>query len=238
MNYEDGGGFTMINEIPNEERLTTLKRFEQYDLHKKDIRYRYKTIMNKKAPLILKNYHYDEFMEGIPENTDEFAFRLLNFVCTNFAHNGELKLPSYRRMKDVIAASEEVEGRLNCRGLSIILAELLRMNGIKARHVTCEPYEEPFRDCHVVVDCILPSGQRVMLDPTYNLYLRDEKGHYVSLEALREGLIRGKPFFENENASYNGNEFVLSNYLEYMAKNTLRFMSNVLLGDFIIEHEK
>ena len=228
----------MINEIPAEERSVVLKRFERYDLSKKDIRYAYKTIMRKRVPSKLKQYHYHEFMEVIPDNSDECAFRLLDFVSTHFVHNGEVSLPSYRRMKDIIDASEKVGGKTNCRGLSIILAELLRINGIKARHVTCKPYEEPFTDCHVVVDCILPSGQRVMLDPTYDLYLKDDRGNYVSLESLREGIIKGSSFFASENASYNGGEFNLSEYLEYMAKNTFRFASNVVLGDLCIEHEK
>ena len=228
----------MINEIPAEERRVVLKRFERYDVGRKDIRYAYKTIMKKHVPLKLKQYHYHEFMEGIPRNSDECAFRLLDFVSTHFVHNGEVSLPPYRGMKDIIAASEEVEGKTNCRGLSIILAELLRINGIKARHVTCKPYEEPFTDCHVVVDCILPSGQRVMLDPTYDLYLTDDIGNYVSLESLREGIIKGSSFVANENASYNGGEFNLSGYLEYMAKNAFRFASNVVLGDLRIEHAK
>lgn len=173
-------GCTMINEVPAEERIVVLKRFERYDLSRKDIRYAYKTIMRKRVPSKLKQYHYYEFMEGIPANSDEYAFRLLDFVSTHFVHNGEVSLPPYRRMKDIIDASEKVEGKTNCRGLSIILAELLRMNGIKARHVTCKPYEEPFTDCHVVVDCILPSGQRVMLDPTYDLYLKDDMGMSIT----------------------------------------------------------
>jgi hypothetical protein len=227
---------TMINKIPKEERMTVLKKYEQYDFSRKDINYEYKTVMKKREPLALRKYYYYEFMEGIPENTDECAFRLLDFVSTHFIHDGAVSLPLCRRMEDIIKASEEAAGRTNCRGLSIILAELLRINGIKARHVTCKPYEEPFTDCHVVVDCILPYGQRVMLDPTYNLYLKDEIGHYISLESLREGIVKGNKFFINENASYNGKEFNLSEYIEYMAKNTIRFSSNLILGDVPIEH--
>lgn len=228
----------MINEIPEEERLAILKKYEKYDFDKVDIKFTYLTVMKRRVPMILEQYHYHEFMEGVAKKSDECAFRLLEFVSTHFHHHGEAILPECRRVQDIIEASEKTEGKTNCRGLSIILAELLRLNGIKARHVTCKPYEEPFTDCHVVVDCILPSGQRVMLDPTYALYLKDEADNYVSLEALREGIIKGETFYANETASYNGGEFHLDEYLEYMAKNTVRFASNLILGDFCIEHEK
>ena len=77
--------------------------------------------------------------------------------------------------------------------LAILLASLLRLNGIKAQHITCMPYEDPFDDCHVVVDCLLPSGERIMLDPTSRLYYKDRYGKYISLPHLRELLIADEP---------------------------------------------
>ncbi len=47
--------------------------------------------------------------------------------------------------------ADENEGITNCRGLSLILAQLIRAYNIKAFHITCMPYEEPFSDCHVIV---------------------------------------------------------------------------------------
>lgn len=113
--------------------------------------------------------------------------------------------------------------KTNCRGLAIMLASLLRLNGIKAQHITCMPYEEPFEDCHVVVDCLLPSGERIMLDPTSRLYYRDKDGRYVSLPHLRELLIADEPIIENPTASYNGNGFDKEDNRNYMIKNTFRF---------------
>ena len=92
------------------------------------------------------------------------------------------------------------------------------MNGIRARIVTCKPYEEPFEDCHVVVDCLMPSGTRIMLDPTYRLYLTDDSGKYISLAELREGIIAGKTFHTMQ-ILHIWCEFQLPYYIEYMTKN-------------------
>lgn len=100
----------------------------------------------------------------------------------------------------------------------ILLAALLRLNGIKAQHITCLPYEDPFEDCHVVVDCLLPSGKRIMLDPTWRLYLKDKEGNYVSLSHLRELLLADEPIFENQTADYNGTGFAKEYHRNYMIK--------------------
>lgn len=89
--------------------------------------------------------------------------------------------------------------------------------------ITCLPYEDPFEDCHVVVDCLLPSGKRIMLDPTWRLYLKDKEGNYVSLSHLRELLLADEPIFENQTADYNGTGFAKEYHRNYMIKNTFRF---------------
>ena len=80
-----------------------------------------------------------------------------------------------------------------------MLVSLLRLNGVKAQHITCMPYEEPFEDCHVVVDCLLPTGKRIMLDPTWRLYLMDKNGEYISLPELRgsaHSSVRYAPYLQ------------------------------------------
>lgn len=212
----------VIHPVPQESRLDVLKNYAEYDLAHKEKRYSYTFGLGNEAPEVLGKYGYSEYLKNVEPMSDLLAFRLLDFVCDHF-HHGNVALGPNRRMVDIIASCEENGGKTNCRGLSIILAALLRMNGIKARHVTCKPYEEPFDDCHVVVDCLLPSGKRVMFDPSTRLYLRDEKGELVSLERFREGLIKGEAFFENQDATYFGSEFNKESYFQYMSKNLFRF---------------
>ena len=78
------------------------------------------------------------------------------------------RIPNYktRSMADFLEFEEKHDCETNCRGLSIMLADILRSQGSQgSAPVPCMPYEVPFNDCHVVVDCFLPSGKRVMFDP-------------------------------------------------------------------------
>lgn len=195
----------IIKPVPEESRLEILKKYSEYD--------------------------YFKYCDSLLANKDGIVFAMLDFVCDHFMHDGTICLPRNHSMAGIIEGSEKIVSKTNCRGLSLILAELLRMNGIKARHVTCKPYEEPFSDCHVVVDCIMPSGARIMLDPTYRLYFVDDNGGYVSIAQLREGIIHGVDFHPNSSASHNGEEFTYDNYREYMTKNLFRLNTNFILDD-------
>lgn len=190
-------------------------------------------VLNEDAPEILEKYGYSEFMNGYTSEKDETVFRILDFVCDHFGHNGSAGMGSGRSIAELVEFAEGNDHKSNCRGLAMLLASLLRLNGIKARHITCMPYEEPFSDCHVVVDCLMPSGKRIMLDPTWRLYLRDSAGEFVSLPHLRELLIAGEPIFENPTADYNGNGFAKEYHRNYMTKNTFRFARCTLHKDGI-----
>ena len=215
--------------VPNSEktRLESLKEYADYD---KENKYgsSVEFVLGGKTPKILKKYNYFDYIKGLDNSSDEIVFKLLDFVCDHFGHNGTKGLGSGRTITDLIGFCECNEGKSNCRGLAILLASLLRLNGIKAQHITCMPYEEPFDDCHVVVDCLLPSGKRIMLDPTWRLYLKDKDGEYVSLPRLRALLLAGELIFENPTADYNGQGFAKEYHGNYMTKNCFRFARSTL----------
>jgi hypothetical protein len=225
-----------VKTVPDESRIEVLRTFSSYDGRYNKFRHHVKMVLDAPVPDILKKYDYYDYCRMGIDNKDEIVFSMLNFVCDNFKHKSDAVLPSKHSLTALIKSCENSGGMTNCRGLSLILAELLRMNGVMARHVTCKPYEEPFQDCHVVVDCLMPSGARIMLDPTYRLFLTDDNGEYVSLAKLREGIIVGKNFYPNEYASYNGSGFDYSDYIEYMTKNVFRFNTNyrLMYSDSII----
>lgn len=221
----------IVKPVREESRLDILKKYSEYDTSVESKKYPAIFVLNNKLPDILLNYDYLKYSGRSFTSEDDIVFAMLDFVCDHFMHGSNVCLPRDHSLVGIIEGSEKIGLITNCRGLSLILAELLRMNGIKARHVTCKPYEEPFSDCHVVVDCIMPSGARIMLDPTYRLYFVDDNGGYVSIAQLREGIIRGIDFHPNSNASYNGGEFNYDDYREYMTKNLLRLNTNYNLDD-------
>lgn len=213
-----------------ETRIDLLKRYAEYD-RSREYGYSNEYVLGGNIPRILEKYDYWKYMEGADSAEDEVAFKLLDFVCDHFAHDGSSGISSGRKITELIKFYEKNDCKINCRGLSILLAALLRLNGIRARHITCLPYEDPFDDCHVVVDCLLPSGKRVMLDPSWRLYLRDSEGEYVSLPRLRQLLLTDGPVFENSSASHNGSAFDSEYYRNYMTKNAIRFARCTLCRD-------
>ena len=210
--------------VPNTDktRFEILKQYAEYDRNR-EYGCCNEFVLGGDIPEILEKYNYSTYINGVDNTKDEIVFKLLDFVCDHFGHNGSGGLGSGRSITDLIEFCEGNDNKSNCRGLAILLASLIRLNGIKAQHITCLPYEDPFEDCHVVVDCLLPSGKRIMLDPTWRLYLKDKEGNYVSLSHLRELLLADEPIFENPSADYNGTGFDKEYYRNYMIKNTLRF---------------
>ncbi len=192
--------------------------------------------LNGKAPEILTKYDFESYFRDIPADSDDIAFAALDFVCDHFGHDGCNGSGKCATIEGQIEFCETHNGKVNCRGLAILLASILRLKGIKARHITCMPYEEPFSDCHVVVDCLLPSGSRIMLDPTSHLYYTDKKGEYVSLRHLREMLLNGEELFHNPKASYNKGMFDAEDNRNYMIKNTFRFFRGWTFADGVDEH--
>lgn len=221
----------IIKNVPKETRIEVLRKYSMYDAGEVTCKYTMRMVLGNKAPKILLKYNYADYCNRNCENKDDIVFAMLDFVCDNFKHDSHAWLPNSHSLVEIIRGYEKMDSKTNCRGLSLILAEVLRMNRIKARHVTCKPYEEPFSDCHVVVDCLMPSGARIMLDPTYRLYFLDDNGDYVSIVQFRKGIIEGKDFQPNINASYNGEIFDYDDYKEYMTKNLVRFNTNYNLDD-------
>lgn len=211
-------------------RIELLKQYAEYNRNN-ECRCDNEFELGGDVPDILNKYNYPQYINGLGNTENQIVFNLLDFVCDHFGHNGTKGLGSGRTISDVITFCEANDMKTNCRGLAILLASLLRLNGIKAQHITCMPYEEPFEDCHVVVDCLMPSGERIMLDPTSRLYYKDKNGEYVSLPRLRDLLIADEPIYENPTASYNGNGFDKNYNRNYMIKNTFRFARCTLNKD-------
>ena len=220
--------------VPNTEetRFEILTKYAEYDRSREYGSF-VAFILGGDVPAILEKYDYSKYINGLDNSNDELAFKLLDFVCDHFGHNGTGGSGNGRTIEKLITFCEGNDNKTNCRGLAILLASLLRLNGIKAQHITCMPYEDPYEDCHVVVDCLLPSGKRIMLDPTWRLFLKDKNGEYVSLPRLRELLLSDEPIFENPTADYNGQGFDKDFHRNYMTKNCFRFARPTLAKEGI-----
>ncbi|MEG2174642.1 MAG: transglutaminase-like domain-containing protein [Oscillospiraceae bacterium] len=201
--------------------LEELRATASYSATGTPIPYTYELSRPEKSRPISEMYGLDSITSG---HTDLETMKiLLDLISQNFMHDGSVVLPQPCDALSVIAYHNQ-HGGIECRGLSVILSEMLRVCGIPAKPIMCIPSSEPCEDCHVVVHAYSQSlGQWVLLDPSYHLMLHNEAGVPISLPMLRDALIRGERLVPNEDAGRNGLPFSLPWYRAYMTKNVFRF---------------
>ena len=205
-------------------KIGILREYAEYGDIKADIKFEYKFDERENILDIIEKYKLDELVKG--KSDIETAIALMHRFCEHYKHgNPPGGLAGTRTVQALMEFADKNEGRTNCRGLAIALSQIIRAYNIKAFHITCQPYEEPFGDCHVVVCCYCESlNKYIMLDPSTNLYLKNSAGTIIGVEELRDILIAGGELIPNEEATNWGKERMtdLSNYRDYMAKNLIR----------------
>ena len=120
---------------------------------------------------------------------------------------------------------------INCYMLSIVLTEACLSLGLQSRIVSLNPLNPYDYDNHVVsvVWCTTLS-KWVMVDPSYNAFLRDSEGLILSPWETRDRLCRHKAILGNDDLSHNGTRYSSEDYLTYLAKNLLYMHSPCFNG--------
>lgn len=205
-----------------------IKQLDDYAEYKDDnvsISFTYELKRRDLYEDMIKEYKLDSVTAGLSDT--DLMIALLNWVCDNFIHNGSSGMPpvNSRNAISIINYYKENPGGINCRGLAMLLAELLRLYGIEAKHITCYPKENPCSDVHVVTQAYSKElDQWILLDPTFRLYLTDENGNYLNLESLRKSFANNDKIFANENAGHNDEVFDIdTSYKEFMVNYLFRF---------------
>lgn len=155
-------------------------------------------------------------------STWEKTLAIGRFVASNIPHDNQKEYPEYVNAIGLWEYTKTVAPAFNCRLHSILTYELLTAAGIKARYITCLPYDRNDNDCHVLNEVWLPeTGKWVMIDTDMKRYVTDRKGNMLSLAEIREHFINDKKivvYYDFENPSSR-----ISYYHAYMAKNTYWF---------------
>ena len=160
------------------------------------------------------------------------AVNLLHWVSEHIYHKGDYAGTIAHNSLDLLNYSYDMGSLcgINCVALATILSECLLAIGLKARQVfliPCSPYDG---DNHVVTNVYIKEMNKwVMLDPTYNAYLSNEQGEYLSLLDLRNHLANQDPVFFNNEAKYNDDiwtEESAKETIEYYAKNLFYFKTS------------
>ena len=212
--------YDRTNKVRYDERVKLLREAGRYKADTADV------VINhvpdiKRAEEIMDYFCLDTLYDACA-STWEKTLAIGKFVASNIPHDNQKEYPEYVNAIGLWEYTKTVAPAFNCRLHSILTYELLTAAGIKARYITCLPYDRNDNDCHVVNEVWLPeTGKWVMIDTDMKSYVADRKGNLLSLAEIREHFINDRKvvvYHEFDNPSSR-----ISYYHAYMAKNTYWF---------------
>ncbi len=156
---------------------------------------------------------------------------LMTWLHNTVRHNGG-HMPTVERRSaiDLYEYDQKHKKGMNCRALAIFLNECYLAMGIKSRYMTCLPKDEDDSDCHVINSVYAESlGKWIWVDPSFNAYVKDDKGNMLGISEVRERILSDLPVFINEDANWNNESpYTKEMYIDgYMAKNLYWFQCTV-----------
>ena len=162
-------------------------------------------------------------LDSVAGNGDEISqiIRLMQWVHQTIRHDGNSNNPIDTHANALIEVCKKENRGVNCRMLATILNEVYLAKGYKSHFVTCLPKSKTDPDCHVINSVFSKTLNKwLWMDPTFETWVKDEKGNLLGIQEVRERLISGLPLIASPNLNWNGNPNNPDNYLHnYMAKN-------------------
>ena len=212
--------FDRTNKIRYDEMVKLLREAGRYKADTADVEINYVPDA-KRAEEIMDYFSLDTLYDACA-STWEKTLAIGKFVATNIPHDNQKEYPKYVNAIGLWEYTKTVAPAFNCRLHSILNYELLTAAGIKARYITCLPYDRNDNDCHVVNEVWLPeTGKWVMIDTDMKRYVTDRDGNLLSLAEIREHFINDKKLVVHHN--FDNPSSRISYYHGYMAKNTYWF---------------
>lgn len=163
---------------------------------------------------VKSHFRLDTLFDGT-ESTYQKALKIQRFVSDTLPHGNPPVMPKRKNAIALFAFADSTDQHLNCRLHSILMRDMLLSVGIKARYITCLPYDQDDQDCHVVNEVFLPElGKWAIIDSDMDKVLTDMDGVPLSLWELREKLLSGDKYLIN--GDINDGQY----YDTYMTKNS------------------
>lgn len=120
---------------------------------------------------------------------------------------------------------------VNCYMHAIILTEACLSIGLKSRIISLNPLNPFDYDNHLVsVIWCENLSKWVMLDPSYNGYVYNDKGESLNPWEIRDLLCRDQTVLCNDELDFNGKTSNSQDYLRYLAKNLFYMHSPTFYG--------
>ncbi|MCL2854995.1 MAG: transglutaminase-like domain-containing protein [Defluviitaleaceae bacterium] len=217
------GNFRMIWEpVSLEERVRQLNQYPGFADDGTVINFTYDLGRRDLYMDLIEEFDLDTITTGLYDV--DLMLALLDWVSDNFAHDGSSGMPRQMDAMSIIYYTRNNPmGGINCRGLAVLLAEVLRLYGIPAKHITGYPPEND-HPVHVVTHAFSSELQQwIMLDPTVRMFVTDENGNFMNLYTLRRAFADGTTLIANENASHNGRPYSIEEYKDFMSDYLFRF---------------
>lgn len=167
---------------------------------------------------------------------------ILHYAHYLVKHNGSGGLPYTRNSLNIISECKAEKKGVNCRGMAMVLNDMYLSMGYKSRYVSCIPKDslKIDTDTHAITMVFANDIKKwVLMDPSFDLYVMNEKGELLGIDELRDRLINDKPLILNPDANHNReNSIGIKDQLyNYMAKN-LYFIECPLHSEFDYETPK
>lgn len=165
-------------------------------------------------------------LDSIAGNGDEISRikNMLHWAHNVVRHDGRSMNPKSKNAIDLVEVCRKENRGINCRMIAVMLNECYLAMGFKSRYVTCLP-KKYVDDCHVInIVYSNTLNKWILMDPTFNAYVMDEKGTLLGIAEVRERLISGAPVQINKDANWNNKKReTKEHYLDYyMTKNLYR----------------
>ncbi len=225
LNNKDSA-YTQIAYLPSNKE--TLKNAGKYNLNEKNDlpKFTYQSPDNPHLAALRKAFNLDS-AAGTGNEVSQIL-NVLHWIHNLVPHDGEHGNPEVKNAVNMIAVCKKDNRGLNCRGLATVLNECYLSLGIKSRFITCLPKDslQSDNDCHVINTVYSSELKKwLWIDPTFDAYVMNEKGELLSIEEVRERIIKDEPLIINPDANWNRKTSeTIDHYLyNYMTKNLYLF---------------
>lgn len=203
-----------------------LKNYSHYSKEGANIGFEYNLIEVD----VVENQQIDDLEDSLQDKPDiEKVLYLMHWVHLNleydYGYSGSSKqqICNPRNYQTILNADPE-KTAIVCRDMAITLTELLLKFGYKSRFVCCMPYDLKDPDAHVVSEVKIESDNRwIMLDPSFNCYITNDKDEILSIKEIRKSMLNGISLYISSTCSLNSKKYSKEKYKEYMSKNVFRF---------------
>lgn len=204
-----------------------LKMFEDFPESSSNTKLSYDT-SDKQLQSLRQRYSLD----GIAGHGDDLSksLNILSWLSSNTIHKGNYGNHIPNNSLDLLeyAFQQGAEHGINCRALSIILTECLLSIGIMARTIYIMPFSPYDSDNHVITHAFIKSLNKwILLDPTYNSYIMDDRNNILNIFETRNCLANQEKLLFNKEINYNGESWTddAPYYVEYLAKDLFYFIT-------------